>query len=141
MRQKCSRNYNCYFHFQWICSIMVIIITVIIIPNKTFSMTTHHNQKPNNFYDDINNDDNDADDSTLINNNNNNYQRYLSEQSLNPYQHELFKYPNSITYKRGPGPLATSFRNSPSFSFNGDMRSISNLRHMMSGANPLTAFG
>ncbi|VDO87885.1 unnamed protein product [Schistosoma margrebowiei] len=119
---------------------MIIIITVIIIPNKTFSMTIQHNQKPNDFYDVINNDDNDADDSTLISNNNN-YQRYLNEQSFNPYQHELIKYPNSITYKRGPAPLATSFRNSPSFSFNGDMRSISNLRHMMSGANPLTAFG
>ncbi|XP_018647936.1 hypothetical protein Smp_133260 [Schistosoma mansoni] len=47
----------------------------------------------------------------------------------------------SITYKRGPSPSASSFRNSPSFSFNGDMRSISNLRHMMSGANPLAAFG
>ncbi|RTG85506.1 uncharacterized protein DC041_0003771 [Schistosoma bovis] len=139
MRQESLRNSNRYFHFQWICSIMIIIITVIIIPNKTFSMTIQHSQKPNDFYGVINNDDNDADDSTLSANNN--YQRYLSEQSFNPYQHELIKYPNSITYKRGPAPLATSFRNSPSFSFNGDMRSISNLRHMMSGANPLTAFG
>ncbi|CAH8488710.1 unnamed protein product [Schistosoma rodhaini] len=132
MGQKFPRN--CH-HFKWICSIMIIMITVIIIPNKIFSMTIHDNPKPDSFYDDINNDDNDADDSTLINNS---YQRYLSQQSLNPYQHELYKYPNSITYKRGPAP---SFRNSPSFSFNGDMRSISNLRHMMSGANPLAAFG
>ncbi|CAH8438968.1 unnamed protein product [Schistosoma turkestanicum] len=140
MKQNLLRNSNYNFQLKRIYFMLIIImITVIIIPNETFSMTLYsHSQKPNNFIHDID-----------YNNMDDDYQHYLSQQhhqqlqSSNLYPFDLFNYLHSIsTQKRAPAPsAASSFRNSPSFSFNGDMRLISNLRHMMSGANPLTAFG
>ncbi|KAK4472807.1 hypothetical protein MN116_004024 [Schistosoma mekongi] len=138
-------NYH-YFQFQWNCLLMLIVVTMIIMPEKTTSMIIHPSY-PNDNIATINTDDdydidyNDPRLTTTTNYHNQNNQRHLNQQLTNPYQYELIKYPIQTNYKRGPAPLLSSSRHSPSFSFNGDMRLISNLRHMMSGGNPLTAFG
>ncbi|TNN15462.1 hypothetical protein EWB00_001326 [Schistosoma japonicum] len=135
-----------YFQFQWNCLLMIIIVTMTIMPSKTTSMIIHHSHPSDNMAT-VNVDDDyaiDYNDPTLAaatNYHNENNQRYLNQQLSNPYQYELIKYPIQTNYKRGPAPLSSSARHSPSFSFNGDMRLLSNLRHMMSGGNPLTAFG
>ncbi|CAH8477926.1 unnamed protein product [Heterobilharzia americana] len=143
--------------------------SIVIHTNKPYELildNNNHDNNNNNYYDSENDDDginygrinsedhkNDPSDYQL-------YSRYLNSMNhqnihhrsiRNPCTRKISINPKKIIYKRlslddfekkrAATAVSSSSWHSPSFSFNGDMRFISNLRHMMTGSNPLTAIG